>query len=381
MQYRPFGSLDFQVSALGFGAMRMPLRSEAQADIDRPEAVRMSRRAIDAGVNYIDTAWPYHDGASEGLVAEALRDGYGRRVWVADKLPTWLIDDDNPKVAPFLDEQLRRLERDHIEVYLIHALQRPFWETTRKYDLIGQLEDAKRAGKIGHIAFSFHGDLPLFRAIVDAYEGWAMAQIQYNWANTTVQAGMEGLRFAAERGLAVVVMEPLLGGELVNPPPAVASKLAAIEPASDSPVSKSLHWLWDQPEVSTVLSGMSTMGQVQQNLQLASQARVGRYDQADKARFQAAADTLFATVPVHCTKCRYCLPCPHGVNIPRNFQLFNELEVFEGRQDRHNRIMYASMAQQEKASACIACGDCERACPQGIPISEWMPRVAKRLEG
>lgn len=381
MQHRPFGTTGFEVSALGFGAMRMPLRSDDQTDIDRPAAIRMIRHAIDAGVDYLDTAWPYHGGASEGLCGEALRDGYGQRVRVATKLPTWMINDDRPRVAPFLDEQLRRLGREHIEVYLIHALQRPLWETTQRFELIGQLEDARRAGKIGHIAFSFHGDLPLFREIVDAYEGWAMAQIQYNWANTTVQAGRAGLDYAAAKGLAVVVMEPLLGGELVAPPPSVLAELARVAPADQSPVGKALRWLWDQPGVSTVLSGMSTMDQLDENLGHARAARVGRYGDQDQVHFQAASDALFAAYPVHCTKCRYCLPCPQGVNIPRNFELYNDKVAFAGRQDQHNNIMYRMMAEHEKASACVQCGECEAKCPQGIEIASWMPRAVESFGG
>ncbi len=381
MQHRPFGSHDFQVSALGFGAMRLPLRSDDQADIDRPQAIRMIRHAIDAGVDYLDTAWPYHGGASEGLCGEALRDGYGERVRVATKLPTWLIGDSNPLVAPFLDEQLQRLGRDHIDVYLLHALQRPFWEITERYELIGQLEDARQAGKIGHIAFSFHGDLPLFREIVDAYEGWAMAQIQYNWANTTVQAGRAGLEYAAAKGLAVVVMEPLLGGELVSPPPSVLAALARITPADQRPVGKALHWLWDQPGVSTVLSGMSTMAQLEENLDHARASRAGCYGDADQDHFQAAAEALVAAYPVRCTKCRYCLPCPQGVNIPRNFELYNDKVAFEGRQDQHNNVMYRLMAEHEKASACVQCGECEARCPQSIEIATIMPQVAESFGG
>jgi predicted aldo/keto reductase-like oxidoreductase len=378
MQYRPFGKLDVQVSALGFGAMRMPKRSEDERDIDRPEAIRMIRRAIDAGVDYLDTAWGYHGGASEGLCGEALRDGYGERVMVASKLPTWLISEERPRVEPFLDEQLRRLGRERIDVYLLHALAGNTWETAKRFELLRQLEDAQRAGKIGHIAFSFHGDPELFREIVDAYP-WAMAQIQYNWANTTVQAGAEGLRHAAARGLAVVVMEPLLGGELVDPPPAVKAALERVEPAGMPPVGKALHWLWDQPEVSCVLSGMSTMEQLEENLGYARQARVGRYQPADQEHFQAATDALFAAAPFRCTACRYCLPCPQGVDIPTNLRLEADAVGFEGRMDFHNGFVYQGMAEEKRASACVACGACEERCPQGIEIASWMPKIAERF--
>jgi len=224
MQYRPFGNLDFNVSALGFGTMRLPTIGDDPAQIDLAETTRIIRYAIDNGVNYIDSAHCYHNEKSEGAVAQALRDGYRDRVKIATKLPTWLVKDKSD-VEKLLDTQLERLDTDHIEFYLVHNLNRTLWPVVAQHHVLETLERAKEAGKIGHIGFSFHDATDLFKEIIDFYDGWEFAQIQYNYMNETVQAGTEGLEYAASKGLPVVIMEPLLGGCLVKPPKPVADVL------------------------------------------------------------------------------------------------------------------------------------------------------------
>jgi predicted aldo/keto reductase-like oxidoreductase len=376
MQYRKFGKLDWQVSALGFGTMRLPyLPNEAGnwSDIDEPEATRMLHHAIDRGLNYIDTAYPYHEGNSERFLGRALQNGYREKVKLATKMPCWLVEtpDDFDK---FLDEQLEKLQTDHIDVYLLHAVWRDRWDRMQKMNALAWAEKALADGRIGHLGFSFHGTLPLFKEIIDAYD-WTMCQIQYNLLNEDVQAGTEGLEYAAEKGVAVVIMEPLLGGALVNPPPDVQR---VWDEAGQTPADVALRWLWNKPQVSVVLSGMNALEQVQQNLASADTSGVGTLSPEELdlvARVQEAYKGLDS---IPCTKCAYCMPCPNGVNIPRNFELYNQATVY-GNESLAKSLYNYHMPEAERAGACIACGECEEKCPQQIEISDWMERVHERL--
>lgn len=373
MQYRTFGRLDWQVSALGFGAMRLPIVGNDGDTVDEPQVIEMLRTAIDHGVNYVDTAYPYHGGASERLIGRALQDGYREKVKLATKMPCWLIEtpDDFDK---YLDEQLARLQTNHVDVYLLHALWRDRWVKMQEMRVFDWAERALAEGRIGHLGFSYHDTLPLFKQIIDAYD-WTMCQIQYNLLNEDVQAGTEGLAYAAERGVAVVIMEPLLGGALASPPPDVQH---VWDEAGASPVDVALRWLWHKPQVSIVLSGMSTTEQVRQNLEIAARSGVGalRQEELDLvARVQAAYRNLDS---IPCTKCGYCLPCPNGVNIPRNFEIYNQAAVY-GNEGLSKSLYTWHMPEEERASACLACGECESKCPQQIEISDWLGRVHDRL--
>lgn len=376
MQYRPFGTHDFQVSALGFGMMRLPTTSADPADIDVPATVAMVRHAIDAGVNYIDTAYPYHGGQSEVVTGLALADGYRAKVKVATKLPLWMVKQPED-VDRLLDEQLARLGDSHIDIYLIHNISRGTWPAVAQHRVLERLEAAKQAGKIGSIGFSFHDGFDLFREVIDSYP-WGMAQIQYNYMNEKVQAGTAGLEYAAAKGLAVVVMEPLLGGCLVNTPPAVNAILAEGS-VPRTPADWALQWLWNKPGVATVLSGMGTMQQVEENLASASASGVGSLGEADLAVMRRAAEAYRDLTPIPCTACRYCLPCPQGVDIPAVFALYNGIHAFGGNQGLLNRIIYRNLPEADRAGNCVACGLCEKKCPQQIAISDWMPKVHEYL--
>ncbi|MBC7260584.1 MAG: aldo/keto reductase [Chloroflexi bacterium] len=375
MQYRKFGKLDWKVSALGFGCMRLPTRSQNPADIDEPEATRMIRYAIDHGVNYIDTAYPYHGGNSEPFLGRALQGGYRAKIRLATKLPCWLVQSASD-FDRYLNEQLQRLQTDHIDFYLLHSLNKAEWTKVRDLGVLSWAEKAIADGRIGYLGFSFHDEYPVFQKIVDAYDRWTFCQIQYNYMDINHQAGTKGLHYAASKGLAVVVMEPLLGGRLVNPPEPV-QKIWESAPKKRTPADWALQWLWNQPEVSVVLSGMSTMQQVEENLASADRSGIGILSQEELdiiARVRAKYNEL---CPIPCTACGYCMPCPSGVDIPRVFRQFNYGAIYNAVEEA--RSGYQNIPEQARADKCSECHQCEELCPQHIPISTWMKRVDQVL--
>ena len=334
----------------------------------------MLHYAIDRGVNYVDTAYGYHDGNSERFLGRALQGGYREKVMLATKLPVRIVE----RSADFdrlLDEQLEKLQTDHIDFYLFHGLRTPRWEIVMEFDLLGQAEKAMADGRIRHLGFSFHDTNKLFTKIVDAYD-WDFCQIQYNYMNEEYQAGTAGLVHAASRGVAVVIMEPLLGGKLVDPPPAIQALWdGAEEPRT--PPEWAFQWLWNKPEVSVVLSGMSTMQQVEENLASAGRSGVNALSEGELALIGQVRDRYDALCPIPCTGCDYCMPCPNGVDIPQNLALFNNAAMYNEFEDGRSR--YRRMSEKSRASACIQCHECEDLCPQDIPISKWMPVVHQVL--
>src|SRR5512138_606557 len=365
MQYRKFGKLDWQASALGFGCMRLPTLDGKSSNIDQTKATDMIRRAIDAGVNYFDTAYVYHDQMSEVALGKALAGGYRERVHIATKSPIWLIRE-SADFDRLLDEQLRRLQTQTIDFYLLHALNRDSWAKIQKLDLLRRAEAAKADGRIRYIGFSFHDNLETFKQIVDGYADWDFCQIQYNYMDIAVQAGTEGLHYAASKGLAVVIMEPLLGGKLALDLPATRPLWASAS-QQRKPADWALQWLWNQPEVSVVLSGMSTLEQVEENIHSASLSGSGTLNPADVELVTKVRDVVNSLGPIPCTHCEYCLPCPNGVDIPRNFDVYNQVLMYDALEDR--RFEYKHwIPDDQKAAACIQCDECFSKCPQQIPI-------------
>jgi uncharacterized protein len=387
MRYRSFGRLGFPVSVLGFGAMRLPVVDGRNDQIDRDEARRLLHAAIDGGVTYVDTAWPYHGGSSEEWLGWALQDGYRERVKVATKLPTWLVEgpDDFDR---YLAQQLERLGTG-IDVYLFHGLDGDRW-----HDRIlahGAMDAAERAladGRIAHLGFSFHGTSDEFVEIIDGSDLWECCQIQYNFMDEEYQAGTKGLEYAAEKGLGIVVMEPLRGGRLARPTPDVAAIWAAAardlgsRPPEDvglpeSPAEWALRWVWDRPEVATVLSGMSTFEQVEQNLRHADGAVPRSLTAAEHAVIARVRDAYRAAIPIPCTACNYCLPCPNRVAIPDILELYNDAMAYG--EPRASRLGYAWIHEEERADHCTQCGECEDRCPQGIAIPAWLEKAEELL--
>jgi len=383
MKYREFGKSGWKVSALGFGVMRLPTTDgpiigpdrqilERGGNIDEDQAIRIIRHAIDKGVNYVDTAYVYQAGNSERVLGNALKEGYREKVKLATKSPVQLIEkaDDYDR---YLDEQLEKLQTDYIDYYLLHGLGAKSWKLVQDLGVLRRAESAVEDGRIGHIGFSFHDRYEVFQEIVDGYDRWEMCLIQHNYMDIENQAGTKGLKYAASKGLAVVIMEPLLGGNLANP----AREIKAIfdeYDASRSPADWSLQWLWSQPEVSCVLSGMRSLEQVDGNIRSADASGIHPMSEEELDLLDRVRQKFKERGSIPCTKCGYCLPCPNGVDIPANFELYNQGLMYEELFQPH--FFYSGrLDEKERASSCEQCGECEEKCPQEIPISEWMPKV------
>ena len=371
MQYRRLGKLDWDVSVLGFGAMRLPLAGKQAGEVDEPESIRMIRYAIDHGVNYIDTAYPYHEGRSEGIVGNALRDGYREKVKVATKLPVWLVEDAQA-FDRYLNEQLERLQMDKIDFYFLHGLNSGSWLKVRDLGVIRWAEGAMAEGHFDHLSFSFHDNFETFKQIVDDYDNWASAQVQYNYMDVDQQAGRRGVEYAASKGLAVVVMEPIRGGQLAKPRGPVAEVWESAV-RKRSPAAWALLWVWNQPEVSVALSGMSTMEQVVENVALTDDARPGILSPEELSLVDRAREAYKGLAPIPCTNCKYCMPCASGVEISDIFEMYNDAMIYED--PREARWLYRQLKEEQRADQCTRCAECTDACPQGIDIPEWLEKA------
>jgi predicted aldo/keto reductase-like oxidoreductase len=383
VQYRKMGSLDWEVSALGFGCMRLPPRRINRLRAETKESVRIIRHGIDQGINYVDTAWPYHLGDSERIVGQALQDGYRERVHLVTKLFMPLVRR-TEDFDQFLNTQLERLQTDTLDIYLFHALNAGYFEKVKRLGLIAKMEEAKQQGRIRHIGFSFHDTLPVFKEIVDYYD-WDVAQIQYNYMDTAIQATTDGLAYAHDKGIAVVVMEPLKGGALANPP---AEALDVMRSAGHhrTPVDWALQFLWNRPEVSVVLSGMGSRRMVDENCASADRSGIGSLSAEEEAVIAALAAVYRRRILVPCTACKYCMPCPAGVNIPQNFAILNNVSmetqgIRRWMVRRGYRKLVGSKEKLDKgnpngnASMCVQCGKCLPKCPQEINIPEELDKV------
>ncbi len=377
MQYRPFGKkLDLEVSALGFGSMRLPIIGDNPRHIDEKEAIQLLRQGIDSGINYLDTAYIYHEGESEKLIGKALKDGYRDKVWLADKMPCWSVNVHEDLDRIFQD-QLHRLQTEYIDFYLLHALNQNSWKKMYELGALDWLESQRAAGRIKYIGFSFHDNPDTLKTIIDTYDGWEFCQIQYNFLDTEVQAGTKGLQYAASQGLGVVIMEPLRGGKLAQP----VDSIKEIWDSSDqkkTPVEWALDWLWNQPEISVVLSGMSTREQLNQNLTFVEKSKPGMLNQVELAVVEKVKQAYSSLIKISCTSCRYCTPCPENVEIPILFNMYNEATLF-GNWAEVKQHYQKFKADGKSADYCIQCGVCETNCPQKLPIPELLKEVQEHL--
>ncbi len=375
MRYRPIGTTGLESSVLGFGCMRLPVIGGQTNRIDEDAAAEMLHWAIDQGVNYVDTAYPYHStsmgqpGESEPAVGRILSGGWRDRVHLATKLPTWLINsrDDMERI---LEHQLERLQTDHLDFYLLHGINASGWEKLRGLGALEFLDECRSDGRVRHPAFSYHGEPEDFAPIVDAYD-WGFAQIQFNYIDVDYQAGLGGLRYAADKGVGVVIMEPLKGGRLANLPEPVAGVFD--DSALDlTPVERALRYVWNEPGVSLLLSGMSTFDQVRANVASAELAAEPPLPAEELALYDHARTALQARVKADCTACRYCQPCPQGVDIPAVLASLNQAAMWDD--PKAGAFGYSRL--EGKASLCSECGLCEDQCPQGLPIRDLMAEAA-----
>ena len=376
MKYRTFGRLDWTPSALGFGAMRLPTIGGDRGKIDEPEATRMIRYAIDHGVNYVDTAYPYHEGTSEACVGRVLQDGYRERVKLATKLPCRMVEvpEDFDR---YLDEQLERLQTSHIDFYLLHGLNARTWPKVRDLGVIRWAEKTIAGGRIRHLGFSFHDNYETFQQIVDGSDLWLFCQIQYNLMDIEHQAGIKGLEYAASKGLAVVVMEPIRGGLLTQRIPSGVQEVWDSAPKKRTPAHWALQWVWNHHEVSVVLSGMSTMEQVEQNIASASESGPGTLTEEDLSLIARVRGRYWELSSIPCTNCRYCLPCPNGVSIPSIFECYNDVMMYGDM--RRPKLNYGWMQEKERADQCVECEECLEKCPQQIEIPRWLAKADELL--
>ncbi len=381
MLYREIPKTGDKISALGFGCMRLASKA---GRIDEKKAEEQIRNAVDKGVNYLDTAYFYHNGASEKFLGKLLSDkDFRKKVKVATKLPPWSVKT-TEDMDRILDEQLEKLQVETIDYYLIHGIMaEDVWERLKALGVVDFLKRAKEAGKIKHIGFSFHSDINTFKKIVDDYP-WEFCQIQYNFLDENNQAGKEGLEYAAKNDLGVVIMEPLRGGNLTNKIPKKVQKEWDASPVKRSPAEWALKWIWNHPEVTCILSGMGLDEHVKENLRVASETEPNSMTKDEVERVSRVRDIYFDLTKINCTACAYCMPCPAGVNIPNCFDKYNDKYMFGGMGPKMYYLFQCGAVMSDKpskASQCTGCGLCEKHCPQHIEIRKELKNVSKELEG
>lgn len=372
MEKRKMEKLGIETSLLGFGCMRFPVLEKGE--INEPEAERMLDKAIAEGVNYIDTAYPYHEGKSEIVTGKILKKYDRNSFYLATKLPLWQINS-LEDVDRIFGEQLTKLQTDHVDFYLMHAMNKERWDAMRKLGVVERLEQIKAEGRIRYLGFSFHDSYEAFEEIINARE-WDFCQIQLNYMDVEEQAGLKGYELAASKNVPVIVMEPVKGGSLAAFAEDIMEKFRAAD-AQASAASFALRWVGSLPGVKVILSGMSTMGQVEDNLKTFGCFKP--LSGEEQKMMKEVRDTLKSRVQNGCTACRYCMPCPAGVDIPGCFGVWNTYHMYQN-YNMVKRRWENELGEQKQAKNCVKCGKCEQACPQKLSIRKDLERAQADLD-
>lgn len=377
MEKRRLEKLGIETSLLGFGCMRFPVTAEGE--IDEPLAERMLDKAIAEGVNYIDTAYPYHNGASETFAGKVLKKYDRSSFYLATKLPCWKVDK-LEDVDTIFEEQLGKLQTDYIDFYLLHALDKGRFRKMVELGCVEKLEELKAQGKIKYLGFSFHDSYDVFEEILN-YREWDFCQIQLNYMDANEkeefqQAGMKGYRLTEEKGVPLVIMEPIKGGSLAAFPEDITEKYRSLDPEA-SVASFALRWVGSLPNVKVILSGMSTMEQVEDNLKTFADFKP--LSEKESETIEEIVALINSRIQNGCTGCSYCMPCPAGVDIPRNFRIWNVYHMYRN-YDMVKDRWENGLAEENKAKNCIKCGKCEKACPQKLSIRADLERVQADLD-
>lgn len=375
MKYREFGKLGITGSAFGLGCMRFNGEASGDAVIDEEKAVSLIRRAIDGGVTYLDTAYVYLDRTSEIVLGKALKDGYRDKVTIATKMPSEWVHN-REEMENLLEEELRKLQTDHIDFYLMHGINREKWEYFKSIGAPEFFDEKKREGKIRYKCFSFHGPYEEFEYILNDYD-WDMVQIQYNFMDVENQAGTKGLELAGRKGIPVVIMEGLLGGRLAKAPSDVQALYDGF-PIKRSPVEWAFRWLCNHPQIATVLSGCNEAEQIDENLRIFDSVEPGIMTGEELELMDKVREAYLNRTKIGCTGCRYCMPCPNGVNIPGLFAAWNRVSLYETHPSDDFDLQQI-ISKNEAANHCIACGSCETECPQHLPIIEKLKEAQEQL--
>lgn len=370
MRYRIMPQSSDRLSALGLGCMRLPLTQDSK--IDRPAALDMFHYAVQHGVNYFDTAWGYHDGESEPMLGEFIRQIDRKSIYVATKLPAWLIKT-REDMNHYLTQQLQRLNTEYIDYYLLHALNKRTWKNLKQLGIIEFLEQARAEGRIRYIGFSFHDDYPTFKKITEAY-AWDFCQFMFNYLDTHYQAGRNGYNLAVKHNMGIIAMEPLRGGKLVHPIPPEITKLWDRSGDTYSMVERGVRWVWNLPGCTVLLSGMSNLEQLKENIALADRFGENELTDQELTLYKKVRREYIKRVPIPCTECRYCLPCPFGVAIPSCLGVYNEAVMFANKAQGLKEYNWF-VPGDSQAGKCTQCGACLSKCPQHIQIPTELQKV------